>query len=468
MSTSSSPFTISMPSLLSGQGIDVATTVQQLVTAASAPEQEWQTEQQSIQTAEGVVTQINSDLSNLLTNVNNLQDAGGTLQSVSATSGNSNIVTATATAGASLATHVVTVTNLASTASYYSAEAGLTSTSTLGTGSFNITTSAGTATINLNNQTLSQLAQSINSATVNGTSLGVTASVVSDSAGSHLVIVANNSGSAGAFTIDDTNDPNLGMTVGSSGKDASVNIDGIPISSATDTVTGAIPGVTLQLQSAAPGQQVQIQTSADTDAAVQAVNDFVNSYNTVIGDLNAQLAVTQNSDGSTTANPLESDGTVSLVQQQLLSFMTQTFGSDSTYNNLASLGISMNDDGTLTVDSTQLSTALSSDYSGVLNFFQGTSGTSGFATGLSTQLTQLTDPTEGAFNLDLQGMQSTYSSLQDEINDFQTYIASEQQMWLTQYTNLNVTLLQWPFQQQEMDALFGQSIGSNSNSNSNS
>ena len=51
----------------------------------------------------------------------------------------------------------------------------------------------------------------------------------SDSAGSHLVIVANNSGSAGAFTIDDTNDPNLGMTVGSSGKDASVNIDGIPI-----------------------------------------------------------------------------------------------------------------------------------------------------------------------------------------------------------------------------------------------
>ena len=156
--------------------------------------------------------------------------------------------------------------------------------------------------------------------------------------------------------------------------------------------------MTLQLQSAAPGQQVQIQTSADTDAATQSINDFVNSYNTVIGDLNAQLSVTQNSDGSTTANPLETDGTVSLVQQQLLSFMTQTFGSDSTYNNLAALGISMNDDGTLTVDSTQLSTALNSDYNGVLNFFQGTTGTSsatsGFATALSTQLTQLTDPTE--------------------------------------------------------------------------
>jgi len=455
---STSPFTISMPSLLSGQGIDVASTVQQLVAAAEAPEQQWQSEQLSIQSAEGVVNQINTDLSSLLSNVNALQDAGGALQSVSATSGNSNIVTATATAGASLATHVVTVNNLASTASYYSDAAGLTTTSTLGSGSFDITTSSGRQTINLNNQTLGQLATSINN-----NNLGVTASVVTDSAGAHLVIVANNSGAAGGFTIDDSNDPKLGMTLGSSGKDASINIDGIPISSATDTVTGAIPGVTLQLQSAAPGQQVQIQTSADTQAASQAVTDFVNSYNSVIQDLNSQLAVTQNSDGSTSANPLESDGTVSLVQQQLMNFMTQAFGSDSTYNTLGSLGISMNNDGTLAVDSTQLNAALNGDYSGVLNFFQSTSG---FATGLSAQLTQLTDPTEGAFNLDLQGMQSTYSSLQDQVNDFQTYIASQEQMWTTQYDQLNVTLLQWPFQQQEMNALFGTNSNSNSNSNS--
>ncbi len=453
----STPFTISTPSLLSGQGIDVASTVQQLVTAAEAPEQNWQNQQQQIQQAEGVVNQINSDLSSLLSNVNSLQDAGGALQSVSASSGNSNIVTATATAGTSLGTHVVVVNNLASTASYYSAAASLTTTSTLGTGSFALTIGGNTQTINLNNQTLGQLASSINNQ-----KLGVTASVVTDSAGAHLVIVANNSGAAGGFTIDGTNAPNLGLTSGSAGKDASVNVDGIPVTSATDTVSGVIPGVTLQLQSAAPGQQVQIQTQADTQAATQAVNDFVSSYNTVIQELNAQLSVTQNSDGSTSANPLESDGTVSLVQQQLMNFMTQSFGTDSTYTTLGSLGISMNNDGTLSVDSTQLSAALNSDYSGVLSFFQGTSG---FATGLSSQLTQLTDPTEGAFNLDLQGMQSTYSSLQDQINDFQTYITSEQQMWLQQYTQLNVALLQWPFQQQEMNALFGTSTG-NSNSNS--
>ena len=67
-----SQFTISTPSLLSGQGIDVASTVQQLVAAARAPEQNWLDQQQQLQQAEGVVNQINSGLATLLTSVNAL------------------------------------------------------------------------------------------------------------------------------------------------------------------------------------------------------------------------------------------------------------------------------------------------------------------------------------------------------------------------------------------------------------
>lgn len=450
----SSPFTISTPSLLSGQGIDVASTVQQLVSAASVPEQNWENQQYQIQQQEGVVNQINTDLSTLLSNVNALQDASGALQSVSATSSNSSIVTATATSGASFGTHVVTVTNLASTASYYSAAAGLNATESLGTGSFDLTIGGNTQTIQLNNQNLNQLAQSIN-----GMDLGVTASVITDSVGAHLVIVANSSGGAGAFTIDGTNAPNLSLTQGSTGADAAATIDGVLVHSATNTISGVIPGVTLQLQGNSNGQEVRVQTQADTQSITQAVNNFVSAYNTVIQELNSQFAVTQGSDGTTSSAPLESDGTVRMVQEQLLNFMAQSFGSGE-ISDLGSLGISMNDDGTLTVDSTQLGNAINTDYSGVVNFFQGVSG---FATSLSAQLTQLTDPTQGAFNLDLQGMQSNYSSLQDEINNFEQYIATQQQVWLQQYTQLNVALLQFPFQQQLMDTLFG----TNSNSNSN-
>jgi flagellar hook-associated protein 2 len=455
-----SQFTISTPSLLSGQGIDVASTVQQLATAARAPEQNWQNQQQQIQSAEGVVYQINTDLATLLDSANALQDVGGTLQGVSATSSNSDIVTATATSGASVGTHIVVVNNLASTASYYSAAAGLSTSSTLGTGSFDLTIGGNKQTINLNNQTLGQLATSINGMTVSGKPLGVTASVITDSAGAHLVIVANNSGAAGAFTIDGTNAPGLGLAAGSAGADASATIDGVPVSSSNNTVSGVIPGVTLQLQSKSNGQEVRIQTQADTQSATQAVNSFVSAYNTIIQDLNSQFAVTQGTSGSVSSSPLEGDSTVRAVQQQLLGYMSQTFGgSKADFSTLGSLGISMNDDGTLTVDATQLSDAMNSDYQGVVSFFQGTSG---FATGLSSQLTQLTDPTKGAFNLDLKGMQSTYSSLQDNVDNLETYIATQQQLWLQQYTQMNVALLQFPAQQQEMDALFGTGAYSNS------
>jgi flagellar hook-associated protein 2 len=450
-----SQFSFSTPSLFSGQGIDVAATVQQLVTAARTPEQPWLNQQQQIQQQEGVVNQINADLSTLLNNVNSLKDVSGALQSVSVTSGNSSIVTATATAGASFGTHVVVVNDLASTASYYSSAAGLKDTDNLGTGSFDLTIGGNTQTIQLNNQNLDQLAQSIN-----GLDLGVTASVITDSVGAHLVIVANSSGLASNFTIDGTNAPGLGLTQGSAGADASATIDGVPVHSANNTISGAIPGVTLQLQSKAVGQEVRIQTQANTQSITQAVSNFVNAYNNIIQELNAQFTVTQSSaGGANSTSPLENDSTVRAVQEQLLNFMTQTFGANSDFSTLGSVGISMNDDGTLTLDSTQLSDAINNHYSSFQDFFQGTTG---FATSFSTQLSKLTDPIKGAFNVDLKGMQSTYSSLQDQINNFENYIASQQQVWLQQYTQLNVALLQWPFQQQLMDTMFG----TNSNSNS--
>lgn len=444
-----------MPSLLSGQGIDVASTVQQLVSAASVPEQAWETQQQTIQSQEGVINEINTDLTSLQASVNALKDPGGALKGVTVNSSNSNIVTATATTAASFGSHVVVVNKLASTASAYSTETGLTASSTLGNGSFTLTIAGQTQTVNLNNQTLSQLAQSINSM-----NLGVTASVITDSVGAHLAIMANSSGAAAAFTIDGTNAPALGLTQGSPGNDASVSIDGVAVSSATNTVSGALPGVTLQLQGASPGQEVQIQAQADTQSATQAVNDFVSAYNNVIQLLNSQFAVTQNSGGANTTSPLESDPTARTVQQQLLSFMTQNFGSNSQFPTLASLGISMNDDGTLTVDNTQLNAAVANNYSSFVDFFQGSNG---LATTLSSQLTQLTDPIKGAFYVDLNGLQDTYTSLQNQVNNFQDYINSQQQLWMQQYTQLNVTLLEWPFQQQEMDALFGTNSSSNSN-----
>jgi flagellar capping protein FliD len=102
----------------------------------------------------------------------------------------------------------------------------------------------------------------------------------------------------------------------------------------------------------------------------------------------------------------------------------------------------MNADGTLTVDNSQLNSALASNFQAVQNFFQNTS--TGFAQNLSSDLTTLTDPTKSPISIDLNGINSSISSLQSEISDFQANLATQQQTLTTYYSNVNATLQELP------------------------
>jgi flagellar hook-associated protein 2 len=111
--------------------------------------------------------------------------------------------------------------------------------------------------------------------------------------------------------------------------------------------------------------------------------------------------------------------------------------------NLASIGISVGDDGTLSVDSTTLNNALSNNFAAVQNLFQSTSP-AGVAYQLNKDLTWLTDPISGPFNADLNSVNSEVSDLQSQITNFETQLQAEQQQLTTQYSNINTTLEQLP------------------------
>ncbi len=125
-----------------------------------------------------------------------------------------------------------------------------------------------TDTINIpsTDTTLQQAASYINSG-----SYGVTASVVTDSQGSRLVLVSKTSGANGNLTVSS---PATSFT-SAAGVDAQLTVDGVPVDSSTNTVTGAIPGVTLSLGSADPNTSVLISVQPDTTAASQAIQNFV-------------------------------------------------------------------------------------------------------------------------------------------------------------------------------------------------
>ena len=110
-------------------------------------------------------------------------------------------------------------------------------------------------TIDNTDNTLDGLAAAIN----NNTNLGVTASVITDANGARLALVSNTSGAPGNLTITPSGGV-LGFNTGVTGVNAALNVDGIPISSTTNTVSGAIPGVTLNLTGLTSGTPVSVTT----------------------------------------------------------------------------------------------------------------------------------------------------------------------------------------------------------------
>jgi flagellar hook-associated protein 2 len=416
----------------SGSGIDVQGTVDQLMVVERQPETQMKAEQTTLSAQASAIGTINNALSSLKSSVQVLTNFAGQLGAKAINSSNSGLVTATADGTASLGNHQITVNSLATTSSFFTNTLA-TSSTTVGQGSFDIQVNgAKTASITVDstNNTLDGVAAAINAANA-----GVTASVIVDTKGARLSILSSSSGAAGEVSLAN-NTTNLTFKQAVVGKDASISVDGIDISSGSNLVKGVIPGVTLSLLGADPNASVSLGITPDVSQANSAIQAFVTNYNTAIQLVNGQSVYDPTTKFS---QPLSGDSSLSIVQQQLYSGIAYTTAaSNNGINSLSSLGITVNNDGTLTVDSTKLTSALTTQNADVQNFFQ-TTGT-GFAQSLNTTLTTMTDSTQGALQLELTGINTTNSSLTAQIADFETRMSQRETDLVNQYAQINTTL----------------------------
>ncbi len=424
-----------------GQGIDVNTFVQSALSFDQANITQLQTQQSIVNAQSKALSQITSDLNALESAVFSLKDPLGSLASQTATSSNSGVLTAAASSSALASVHNITVNNLATTASYYT-NAVASSSATLATGAFQIQVGSATpvsVTIDYTNNTLDGLASAINNL-----GAGVRASVINDANGARLALVSETTGAPGDITVS-SNTTGLTFNKAVTGANASLVVDGVPVSSTTNSVSGVINGVTLNLASAAPSSSVTLTVSPDTSKASDALNQFVSAYNTAIKDINAQFAVAADGTGG---GPLEADGSLREAQSALLSAIAFSNSGNGSIVNLQSLGISLNNDGTLSVDQGALATNLSGHYSDVQNFLQATN--TGFAQNLSSVLNNLTDSTAGPLGLDATSLQQTSQDLGSHISDLQSNLAIKQANLILVYSQVNATLQELPLLQQQL------------------
>jgi flagellar hook-associated protein 2 len=426
-----------------GAGIDVTSVVQQILNADRAPETLWKSEQSALNVQTASWNNLKGNLSTLLDNVHSLADVLGVFAARTATSSQPDVLTASADSSAAIGNHVITVASLATTAAYYTGALASSSTS-FSTGSFNLQVGNNapvTITVDATNNTIAGMAAYINSH-----SLGVTASVINDASGTRLTLVSRTSGQPGDLNIT-ANTSGLSFIKAADGKNASLTIDGVPISSASNTVTGAIPGVTLQL-TGTTSTPMQLSIGQDTSGIKQTISDFVSSFNAAISAINLQFKV----DPTTyTAGELAADSTLRSVQTSLLKDITYAISGNNGFVNLASMGIDMQNDGTLVVDDAKLSDAISNHFSDIQNFFQSASPV-GFGSNFAPDLTQMTS-SQGPIQMDLNQMAQSHNTLRDQINALEDRLALKQTLLINQYSQVNAALQQFPLLIQQITGL---------------
>ena len=347
-----------------GSGLDVKQLVTDLSNASRDPKiQRMATLTQANQTRISALAQARSNLDGFADSLGQMV-TDGTLRSTPTVSDES-VLSATSRAGLSADSFAATVVvnQLARAQTSYSGVVA-DRTAAIGTGAMTLTIGgvAKTITIDATNNSLDGLASAINAS-----GAGVTASIIADEGG-HRLILKGPSGETNSFTLaaNAGADPGLsaftngaggGMTLGQSAANAEFTIDGVAFSRANNIVDDVIPGMSLTLKKAAPGQGVDIGASRPLAMIKQTVGDFVSVYN----QLKKSLVSASSLPGAT----------ISLreIERELSNLVNKVISSHGSINKLSDIGISTTKEGLLAVDNAKLDKVLASDAGAVEALF---------------------------------------------------------------------------------------------------
>lgn len=311
------------------------------------------------------------------------------------------------------------------------------------------TATAQTFSVNSSNNTLSGLAASINSADI-----GVTASVVTKSGKSTLTLTSQVSGSSGALTVSSALTAQPGLAYSDSGFTTSTADNGTlgSLGASGDTLSGTM---TIQVGSGTT-RTISLNSSNNTlSGLMQSIN-------------NAGIGVTASMSGGGTSLTLTSGTTGTAGALTINSSIIDTsstslnYTSSSDINSLSSLGISSNNDGTISLDTTTLDSLLNSDFSSVQALFQNANS---WGKTFATTLTSVgTSSSTGMLAMELTAHSSTESTLNANISREEAQISAEKKSLTTELNSANEVLQSIPSQLSEVNELYSAITGYNQSS----
>lgn len=428
---------------------------------------------------------ISSSLSDLKTALNYLKD-DDQYYTKATSSSNQNVATISASTESGIGSYSIKVSQLATSmkisggipAALGTTDADSSQKLNL-TGSLNLTSSVGTATLNVNeSQNINDIATAINKLTVTVKddkgkdvvkSLGITATVVAN----HLILRSVATGKDNTISVSSTDGTADSLGLGSqahsvAGQDAVYNIDGYDLTSASNTITNAINGATVTLTGLSAKEtdgtlaDTTLNVTHDTTYLEAAVENFVNKYNATMKYLNDYTKIDTSTDNldEKQNGVLEDDSAASRLKSELAR-LAVSLGVDTdsktgqkidTGMTSSKLGISVDRDGIMSIDAEKLTKAIDSGngIETIKNFFYNTTGRiskeeHGYVTGFLETIKAYNEPdyvknTKGIINDKLEMYSKQIKDLNSDVTDLETRLATKRESLINQYSAVDAAM----------------------------
>lgn len=454
-----------------GSGMDINGMVKALVNAESAPKTAQLDRLEKTTTNKvSALGQFRSALSTFQTALGKLNDPS-LFEKRSASSSAADSVSIKADAKAGAGNYNVQVFNLAQTSKV--ALAGVDNASdSLGSGTLTINVGDEALDIDLKDASLTDIRDAINNA---GKDSGLSATIVSDpsgASGSRLVLSSDTSGTGNDISVAvssdaseelgrlafapaagaDTDfkppaagdDPRAARVISYS-RDANLAIDGINLSSASNTIDDVIEGVSLTLKSAQSAdaldkaETIKLSVSEDKGGVRKSITEFVDSYNAMLESVNKLTKVTPvgGEDSEPLAAALVGDSSVRSFMSAIRGELGSA-GNSEGVRMLSDLGITTQRDGTLAVDNTKLNKALDNNFDQVNSFF---TGKDGLMARMESKVTPYTDK-GGVLDGRTKALQSTITSVDAQRESHAARISKLEARLFTQFNAMDMLVSQ--------------------------
>lgn len=419
-----------------GSGMDVEGLISGLVGASKGPLNIINTRKNNVDSAVTVL----SDLSGLLSGLKTASQGLDTLEEVgsyAAKSSNEAIV-ATANGLALPSSYQVSVTQLAQEQRTYS-NTFTDKLAALGqSGDLDITVGS-EAAINVTVEATDTLEDIMTK--INESGAKVNASIFFDGSDYRLQVRGKDSGAANAITFGENNGVALGLSTPANtvqvAQDAIAVIDGFNVTSSTNKIAGAIQGVTLALTKKTT-EPATLTVETDSDALQGKIKKMVDAYNAVISKVQVTAGYGER---KATSAVLKGDSTLRNINSKMTSTLLNPNASlTGKYQTLNSIGIQLENNGMLKLDTTKLTEALGEDPDAVARILAGDDTTDGIMDAMSTLMEDLVAPESGALTARKEGLEAEKTRLQEQADKEQERLDRYAETLRKQFTAMDSTV----------------------------